>query len=171
MCASAPSYTSDVDQLKFDSSVLHTGAAASCFSLWYRDDTVRDAKRSSRLSRRFLRQNKGQQRLLQVVVREQLGPQQGKKAGKVDSLRYLYLSWLGHRLPVLMTRVQSLLEAHTTSESESCLCWAAEWFSIYAVSINFDFWTQNKQLQLETYVIVQNMHNMQNMCDNQEYAE
>ncbi len=63
-----------------DSSVLHTGNAASCSSRQYWDDTIRDAKRSSRLSRSLLRQNKGQQRLLQVVVREQLGPQLGNKA-------------------------------------------------------------------------------------------
>ncbi len=62
-----------------DSSVLHTGKAASCSCRQYRDDTVRDAKRSSRLSRRFLRQNEGRQRRLQVVVREQLGPQLGNK--------------------------------------------------------------------------------------------
>ncbi len=39
--------------------------------------TVLDVKGSGRLSRRFLLQNKGRQRRLQVVVREQLGPQLG----------------------------------------------------------------------------------------------
>ncbi len=53
-----------------DSSVLHTGRAASCSSPQYRDDAVRDAKRSSQISRRFLPQNNGRQRRLQVVVRE-----------------------------------------------------------------------------------------------------
>ncbi len=68
-----------------DSSVLHTGKVASCSCWQYRNNTVRDAKGSSRLSRRFLRQRKGRQRQLQVVVREQaeqLGPhwQLGYKA-------------------------------------------------------------------------------------------
>ena len=65
-----------------DSCVLHIGAAASCSSRhWqYRDDTVRDAKRISNLWRRFLRQNEERQGLLQVVVREQLGPQLWYKA-------------------------------------------------------------------------------------------
>ncbi len=54
----------------FGSSVLHTGAAASCSSWRYRDDTLLDAKRGSKLSRGFLRQNKGLQRMLQVVVCE-----------------------------------------------------------------------------------------------------
>ena len=62
------------------SSVLHTGKVASCSCWQYRDDTVRDAKGSSRLYRHFFRQRKGQQRRLQVVVREQLGPQLGYKA-------------------------------------------------------------------------------------------
>ncbi len=62
------------------SSVLHTEKATSCSSQQYRDDFVRDVKGSSRLSRRFLRQNQGRQRSLQVVVREQLGPQLGKQA-------------------------------------------------------------------------------------------
>ena len=46
--------------------------------LW--DDTVRDAKRISDVPWLFLRQNKGRQGRLQVVVREQLGPQLGNKA-------------------------------------------------------------------------------------------
>jgi hypothetical protein len=61
-------------------SMLLTRTIGSCSSLQYRDDTVRHAKRSCRHSRRFLRQNKGWQRRLQVVVCEQLGPQLGNKA-------------------------------------------------------------------------------------------
>ncbi len=127
------------------SSFFHTGKAASCSSRQYRDDAVLDAKRSSWLSRRFLQQNKGQQRQLQVVVCEQLGTQLGNKAimewgfpkGSVAKL-------VGAQAFCAMTRVQTSLEAHAFWTNECLHCLAVGWLPVFAVLSFLFVWKSRK---------------------------